>query len=312
MNNLSNNNYLKMPILIIAFNRPTLVGKLIDKLKYFKPENIYVAVDGPRERNLEDQNLCDDVKNLINKKINWNCNLYKNYQTNNLGTKNAVYSAIKWFFQNVEMGIILEDDIDPDISFFKFSEILLNKYKLNEKIKMISGNNYFNNNDLVKSSYYFCQSPGTHGWATWRRTWNDLDIEMSDWNKNRNFFSMYSFFGFNLSRIHYFFKRFDLSHKKLIDSWDYQFFYSIVKKRGLIIKPAKNLCKHIGWGPDATRGKGKDTFPDIKSEKINFPLIHPNKIIINKKLDIMEDKIVRKLNFFNYFYSLIKKKLFKK
>ena len=31
--------------------------------------------------------------------------------------------------------------------------------------------------------------------------------------------------------------------------------FSIWKNNGLIIRPYKNLCKHIGWGPDSTHGR---------------------------------------------------------
>tara|TARA_Y100001970_G_scaffold248250_1_gene317633 strand:+ start:708 stop:1646 length:939 start_codon:yes stop_codon:yes gene_type:complete len=311
MSTLSNNNFSKIPILIIAFNRPKYIDRLIKKIEIVRPEKLYIAIDGPRENNNNDKYLCDEVKSIFEKKVNWKCSIKKKYEKTNLGTKEAVYSAIRWLFDNEEMGIILEDDIDPDFSFFKFSEELLLKYKHSSKIKMISGNNYFSDNKLISESYYFSQTPATHGWATWRRTWDEMDIEMLSWNKNKKFIFILLLFNFNLTRAHYFFKRFELSYKNLIDSWDYQFFYSIIIKKGFIIKPKRNLCKHIGWGPDSTRGKGPDDFPEIKREQINFPLSHPKKIYVNYEIDKMEDIKVRKLSFFNYFLYLLKKKLFK-
>ena len=56
------------------------------------------------------------------------------------------------------MGIILEDDINPDLSFFPFINCLLYKYKNNNKIMMISGNNYITSNDKGIESYYFSKS----------------------------------------------------------------------------------------------------------------------------------------------------------
>lgn len=311
MSTLSNNNFSKIPILIIAFNRPKYIDRLIKKLETVRPEKLYIATDGPRKNNNNDKYLCDEVKSIFENKINWKCKISKKYEKTNLGTKEAVYSAIRWLFDNEEMGIILEDDIDPDLSFFKFSEELLLKYKHSTNIKMISGNNYFSDNKLILESYYFSQTPATHGWATWRRTWDEMDIKMLNWNKNKQFIYILSLFNFNLTRAHYFFKRFELSYKNLIESWDYQFFYSIIIKKGIIIKPKRNLCKHIGWGPDSTRGKGPDDFPEIKREQINFPLSHPKKIYVNYKIDKMEDIKVRKLSFFNYFLYLFKRKIFK-
>lgn len=305
------NNRIEIPILIIGFNRPKYIKNLIKKIKIARPKKLYIAMDGPRKNYKEDIYLCNKVREILNNEINWECVVRKKYENFNLGTKKAVYSAISWLFYNEEMGIILEDDIDPDYSFFKFAEELLFKYNKINIIKVISGNNYFNNHKTIKESYYFSQTPATHGWASWRRAWKAMDIKMLDWKNRKNFFSICNFFNYNFSRSHYFYKRFDLSYKNLIDSWDYQFFYSIIKNDGIIIKPRVNLCKHTGWGADATRGKGKDTFPEIIANEINFPLKHPLKIIINKKLDILEDNKVRRLSFLKYFLSLAKNKIFK-
>ena len=311
MNNFSNISYNKIPILIIAFNRPKYLDNLIKTLRFFSPERVFIAVDGPRKDNFNDMGLCEEVIKIINTKINWKCKIEKKFEKKNLGTKKAVYDAISWFFDNVKMGIILEDDIDPDLSFFHFCEKLLLKYKDTKNVKMISGNYYLEKENLIKESYYFSQTPATHGWATWKRAWNDIDINMKDWTYDNKFISTLKYFKFNLSRSHYFYKKFDLTYNNKIDTWDYQFFYSIIKNNGLIIKPHKNLCKHIGWGSDATRGKGPDTFPEIIKKRISFPLIHPTKILVNNKLDKKEDIKVRKLNFINYFFYLFKKKVIK-
>ena len=37
--------------------------------------------------------------------------------------------AIDWFFENVESGIILEDDIVPEIEFLEFCNFYLEEYK---------------------------------------------------------------------------------------------------------------------------------------------------------------------------------------
>tara|TARA_B100000900_G_C20565734_1_gene710995 strand:- start:892 stop:1836 length:945 start_codon:yes stop_codon:yes gene_type:complete len=309
MNTINFDKAKNIPILICAFNRPKYLKKLFKKLQVLKPKYLYIAIDGPRKKNKIDLIQIKKVKSIINKSINWKCSINKKYQRKNLGTKLAINYAINWFFRNVKMGIILEDDIDSDISFFRYASELLIKYRLNNRIKMISGNNYFNNKNKINESYYFSQTPGTHGWASWRRSWKEMDINMPAWGKNKNFFKILSMFKYNFTRAHFFKKRFELSYENKIDSWDYQLYYSILRNDGYIIKPKINLCKHIGWGPDATRSKGLDTFPDIFSNKIKFPLIHPKKIHINKKLDIAEDKIVRRISFLKYFFYLTKTKI---
>jgi|TARA_B110000971_G_scaffold118548_1_gene121450 hypothetical protein len=296
---------LDIPILIIVFNRPELTKKLINSLKSLKPLKIYVAADGPRNEN--DIYLCKETKTILESEIDWKCTLVKRYQTSNLGVKNNVCQAIDWFFINEEKGIILEDDCEVNFSFFKFCKELLIKYEQNNRIKVISGNFYFKN--YFKNTYYFSRLPGTHGWASWRRAWKEYDINMEKWSPYKDFIWLLIFFKLNIVKAHYFYKKFQLSKNSQIVSWDYQFLYSIWKNNGLIIKPFVNLSKHIGWGDDATHGKGSDRHPEIIAEEIDFPLIHPLKIKENSKLDNLEIKKIRKLYFFSYIGSKILNKI---
>ena len=45
------------------------------------------------------------------------------------GCRKAVEGALDWFFEEEEMGIILEDDIVPDVSFFDYATKLLDEYR---------------------------------------------------------------------------------------------------------------------------------------------------------------------------------------
>lgn len=299
------NSQLDIPILIIVFNRPELTKKLIKSLRLLKPHKIYIVADGPRNTN--DFNLCQKTRNLFETEIDWECQLIKKYQENNIGVKFNVYQGIDWFFSLEEKGIILEDDCNIDSSFFRFCEELLIKYKNNNKIKYISGNFYFK--DSSKNSYYFSRYPGTHGWASWKRTWRENDINMEKWSPIKDFFWLLFFFKLNIVKTHYFYKKFSLSKTSKINSWDYQFLYSVWKNNGLIIKPLVSLSKHIGWGDDATHGKGTDRHPEVRTQEMKFPLVHPNNEKINSKLDDLELTKIRRIKFFNYFGHIISKKI---
>ena len=69
------------------------------------------------------------------------------------------------------------------------------------------------------------------------------------------------------------------------------------------------MCKHVGWGSQSTHGKGQDTFPNLVSGDINFPLKHPSKIDCDSILDNYEDDTLRKLNYINYLTHKFKSKI---
>ena len=312
MNNVPKNLYNKTPILILGFNRPNLLQELINRIKVFEPEKIYISIDGARKNNTKDKKLIEKIKKIVLNEITWDCDLKTKFFENNYGVKNAPVKGINWLFENEEMGIILEDDVNPDISFFPFITTLLNKYKYDHKIMMISGNNYIYSKNKIKENYYFSKSPGTHGWATWKRSWKKFDLSMMNFTKF-DFFKILYYFNFNLAKTHYFYKRFLLCKNDKIQAWDYQHFYSIINNNGLIIKPNINLCKHIGWeletGEESTHGKGADGLPDVINQPMTFPIVHPRTIGQNYAFDNIEDKKLRKLFFFKYFFYLISKKL---
>jgi GR25 family glycosyltransferase involved in LPS biosynthesis len=114
-----------------------------------------------------EDNLVNQVRNITNL-INWNCNLKTKYSDINLGCKLSVSSAINWFFENEEMGIILEDDCLPSLNFFHFCDSLLLKFKDDSNIFAITGCN-FQQIKENKNSYFFTNYTHIWGWATWRR-----------------------------------------------------------------------------------------------------------------------------------------------
>ena len=60
--------------------------------------------------------------------------------------------GIDWFFSYEAAGIILEDDCLPTEEFFRYCDVMLDKFKDNNKIYAISGNNFINSHHLKNQS----------------------------------------------------------------------------------------------------------------------------------------------------------------
>ncbi len=235
----------KPPILFIAFNRPSETKRSFDCIRKEKPNKLYVAIDGPR--NDKDKELCATVIEIV-KNIDWECETHYLIRSENKGCGRAVNEALDWFFENEEMGIILEDDIIVQRPFFRFCSDLLTKYQYNEKVWMICGNNLLSlwgNNE-----YFFSKIGSVWGWASWRRAWSKHDKDLSTWNDGS---------GKELIKqaLHP-----ELAAKRIatvqavvegkVDTWDYQFTYSRIINHGLSIIPKANLIENIGFNPNAT------------------------------------------------------------
>jgi len=263
----------KTPILFLIFNRPDVSQEVFNQIKIVKPMYLYVAADGPRTDRTDDTKYCKQTREIINQ-VDWECDLKTLFRNENLGCGKAVSGAISWFFDQVECGIILEDDCMPDLSFFPYCEELLIKYKADEQVMLIGGNNFQNGIIRGKGSYYFSHYPHIWGWATWRRAWQHYDFSM----KNIEYFfntGIYKIFRTN-KEIRYWKKKLDKVISGKINTWDYQWVYSIWINNGIAITPNTNLVINLGIRNSSTHTFLHDSYKEVKDFcEIKSPLVHP-------------------------------------
>jgi len=273
-------NQFNVPILLIAFNRPNITTKVFQAIREIRPKKLFVSVDGPR--NDTEKVKIEKVQKIVSN-VDWLCKLKKKFNKKNFGCREAESSAINWFFDNVDEGIILEDDCLPNQDFFNFCKEILKKYRNDKRIMHISGNNLLGNWRRDRYSYYFSKYPFSWGWATWKRAWKKYDVDMKLYPEVKK--KRY------LDEIHpYFLERqgikslFEATYKGL-DTWDYQWFFSNIIHSGLSVTPNKNLVQNIGFGKDSTHTKKEHSYLSIPTEKIKFPLKHPPFVIWDKESD---------------------------
>lgn len=287
-----NNHYYENAILILAFNRPSKTRTLLNRLKNIKPNNLYVALDGPRKKNDEDIINCSAVLKAF-ELIDWDCSIKFLKRTENLGCSRAIVGALNWFFEHEDYGIIFEDDCIPDLTFFPFCDELLDRYSDSDQIMMISGTNL--GVTSVDDSYFFSKYGQIYGWATWKRAWNKYEIDIVENGIDDKFSSKAEM---------KFWKR---NFNKIL--WDVQWaIYSIWKNNGLAVVPNINLVQNIGFDNEGTHYKDPSNVKaNIRTEKMIFPLIHPNKINKNEVID----EFIFKSKYHKSFYIRIFNKLFK-
>jgi hypothetical protein len=291
----------KTPILFIIFNRPNTTIRVFNEIKKIKPSKLYVVADGPRLDRNGEKEKCEETRKIIDQ-IDWECEVHKNFSDINLGCKKRVSSGIDWFFENVEQGIILEDDCLPDLSFFRFCEEMLEKYKNDERIGMISGDNFQFGKVKNEYSYYFSRYSHIWGWATWRRAWGKYDVNISSWPQVKKGGRLKKVFN-DWKDIFYWSSIFDDVYNNKIDTWDYQWSFTCFINDYLSIMPSKNLISNIGFGKGlSTHTKRVSKFSNMETSEMVFPLKEPEHIVRSTK----SDKITQRNNY-PFIRFLIKK-----
>lgn len=295
---------LKTPILFLIFNRLDATKEVFQAIRKAAPNKLYIASDGPRVNVPEDSLKVAAVREFVNSNIDWDCEVKTLFREKNLGCKLAVSGAINWFFDCEEQGIILEDDCLPSHSFFVFCEELLDKYKNNKEIAIISGNN-FNLEKIGEADYYFSKIPQIWGWATWKRTWEIYDLDMSDYNEFKSK-KMISKIWQSKKIQFYWLHIFNEVVRGKISTWDYQLTFSCFLNSKLSVCPNVNLVSNIGFDSGATNTiLRNDEASDLKAGEINFPLVHPKYV---KSSDAFHDSFY-KIALRNFWLKLFLKKI---
>ena len=234
-------NQLETAVLFLVFNRPDTTAQVFEAIRQAKPPRLYVAADGPRVNREGEAERVARVREIATA-VDWPCEVKTLFREENLGCKYAVSGGITWFFEQEEQGIILEDDCLPSNSLFCFCETMLEQYRENKSVWMISG---FNPRypGVSSSEYFFSQNPSVWGWATWRDRWLNYDVEMTNFSVDKGF-SIYSKVPKYVKR--YYQKAFKNTRRGMINTWDYQLTWLIFLNNGYIIKPRANLISNIG------------------------------------------------------------------
>lgn len=275
---------LSTPVAFLIFNRPEITKVVFKAIAQVKPKKLFVIADGPRFS--EEVEKCEKARAIINQ-VDWDCDVLTNFSEKNLGCGRREASGFDWVFSHVEEAIFLEDDTLPTPSFFDFCQSLLEKYRYDERVMHISGNNLQRNQTRTIYSYYFSKYTHAWGWASWRRAWKHYDYKMKTWPEFKQS-GMIEFICEDQYEQKYWRNIFDQMYEdpQVIDTWDYQWLYTCWSQNGLTVIPTSNLVSNIGCGhPDSTHTPVKEPWSDLSTTDI-WEVKHPPFIVRHSKADL--------------------------
>jgi hypothetical protein len=263
---------LSTPVAFLIFNRPETTERVFEAIRRARPVRLLVVADGPRGDRPDEAERCAAAR-AIAEGVDWPCELLTNYSEVNLGCRDRISSGLDWVFDQVERAIVLEDDCQPDPSFFPFCEELLGRYATEDRVVHISGDNFQFGRRRGGASYYFSRYPHVWGWASWRRAWRNYDVRIPDWTNHRE--SHLERFTDPAER-RFWRHVWDGVRAGEIDTWDFQWAFACLTAGGLAINPNSNLVSNIGFAEASTHtGRDEGGVAALPLEEMSFPLSHP-------------------------------------
>lgn len=303
--------FMNTPVAMLVFNRPDHTARVLERVRAARPPMLLVVADGPRPGRADDELNCARVRALF-ERVDWPCEVVRLFSEANLGCKQRVGSGITDVLDRVESAIFLEDDCLPDPTLFPFCEELLERYRDDERVMMISGDCFPPMEAIARfdpaaarHSYHFTRYLHIWGWATWRRAWRHYDPALTRWPALRDQGWLRRRL---VSRADALFWTlwFQACHDGRLGTWDVPWAFSCWSADiagsqpwgggGLAICPNRNLVSNLGFDgsgthvgaarPADTRPPGseggstrrrsrKPTFNDLPTFPMSFPLVHP-------------------------------------
>jgi len=270
-------------IAFIVFNRPAQTAQTFAAIKAERPRQLFIIADGPRPGHPSDAQRCAAVRALVSQ-VDWPCDVHREFADANLGCKQRVSSGLDWVFGQVERAIVLEDDCLPHRDFFSFCDAMLEHYAEDERVWVVTGNNFQDGQRHGNGSYYFSKFSHCWGWASWRRAWTHYDSEITFWPQWQASQHWQELTPDLIERQHWE-RLFDRAYRKKVDTWDYQWMASVWYHRGLTATPNVNLVRNIGFGEDATHTRStRNKLADLTTKPLG-ELTHPRHVEQNVAAD---------------------------
>jgi len=274
-----------IPILLICFNRPNHLSRVLSVIRLWQPRLVFLFQDGAREGNTDDIEKCAQVRSVVKELVDWECDLHTFYADRNYGCGAGPMTGINWFFSQVEEGIVMEDDCLPHPDFFEYCEELLNRYRNNPKIMYVSSTLY-DDRWKCEASYGFSHYMITGAWASWARAWKgfDLDLLSLDAREFRRHCKklLYSV----VEADWWYYKVLEIQRDKEKKSyWDFQMQIHLFKSSGLTIHPKVNLVSNIGFDGEGTHTLTNNSGMGDRPSFGIMPLTHPESMTVDTYRD---------------------------
>jgi hypothetical protein len=279
---------VKTPVAFLIFNRPDTTARVFERIREARPPRLLVVADGPRADRPGEAERCAAARALIDG-VDWDCEVLTCYADANLGCLRRVSSGLDWVFGRVPEAIILEDDCLPDPTFFRFCEELLERYRDDFRVAMISGGNYQFGKRRSPHSYYFSRYTHIWGWASWRRAWRHCDTTMRLWPEVRNSGLLRHLLG-DERAARYWAGLFEKAHRGEADAWSYCWLFACWAQGALTVLPSVNLMSNIGFAAGATHTSGGGRLAAMPTEPMTFPLSHPECMFADPVADARSER----------------------
>lgn len=278
------------PVVVIAYNRPDKVRRLIRTLELSKPKQIIFAVDGPRSSKAGDEARVKAVQSLV-EEFNWNTQVETRFREKNLGLKDAVIDAVSHGISRFGQAVIMEEDTLPGTSWLPYAANALDRFRSDQKIEHISGYNLVPPHALSSNvaGSRLSRYPESIAWATWDRAWNQFDGSL-DWALNVSNSDLAHIVGSRAGAARWK-QNFADAEAGRISTWAYRWIASMWSRDSYVLSPNRNLVTYGGYD-EGTNSLMKAPWKELPVYEGSSDILLPEEIKVDEQADKWVGKTV--------------------
>lgn len=299
---------LEKPVVVIIYNRPDKVKMLMAQIARAKPRRVFLIADGPKTASVSDKIAVEEAIKAFRENLTWSCEVFENIAPANLGCGKRISSGLDWVFSQVDEAIILEDDCIPNDDFFRFCTEMLDAFKGNREIGVISGSNFLPLGVDPDHDFFVSNYAHIWGWATWKSTWMHYDFGIKNWPNGKS--EMFNDVAIRTRREKRYWKlAFDSAKSGALDTWDYQLVHMLWSQNLKTIVPTKNLVSNTGFDKSATNTFFNRNLSERATYRFNWPVRWPGSLSVDSEKDKITSKEIFEISWVTFilrktFFSL--------
>ena len=242
---------MRTPVIVVGYNRAGVISRSLRNLvqcTHIADHPVYVYIDGARSNgDIADVSLVLDV--VRNIKRDYLPQLTLVDRPCNYGCRENILQAVCEVLEKHGRMCLIEDDVLVSRTFLDYMDGALDFYQGDQRIFNINGYQprYLRIPRRYAYDVYLDLRNHTPGWGIWRDRWERIDFDLKDWKQFKSCQT-------NCEKVNK--AGIDLMHMldlqadnpRVLNAWDVQCTYHMIKNGLYSIEPRFSLTKNIGFG----------------------------------------------------------------
>jgi hypothetical protein len=256
----------EISVLLVAYQRPENVKEILSRVVAAGIKNIYISLDFPKIPNPESLRRREEILKTVEQfAIKPQLQIKLSVFSQNVGCGVAVIKACDWFFDSVDLGVVIEDDCIPTPGFFSYMQLALVTLKYSEDCFTASGSR-LHPPPKDGARWELNTFPIFWGWGSTSDRWKYLSEQIraplpSFW-KYPSPYSVQSIYWRAGSR---------RVREGFVDTWDTLISELFYRRRIKNLSPPSSLVQNIGDDEHATHEMNHLSDLPQAREEFNYP-----------------------------------------